>query len=173
MTLRRLIFGTALATSFSVALLSFAVVVPSYLFRCPLYRSRDCFVELREGRLSATYHSNRPRQSLSIGYTPQIPGIVAPAARGVDHLGIRAIRQPMWNGEVRWEVGVALVWPIVLLGFVPLAYIRLGVRARRRRSQRRCANCGYDMRFSSERCPECGTDPTATTPIGRPIEPCN
>lgn len=39
---------------------------------------------------------------------------------------------------------------------LPIAYWARAA-ARRRRDQRRCAACGYDLRATPDRCPECGT----------------
>jgi hypothetical protein len=73
-------------------------------------------------------------------------------------------RDDRWKGwgetpvydEHRWQV-TAPAWFLFLVVAGP--GVLIGVRAWRRRQQRRaglCAGCGYDLRATPERCPECG-----------------
>ena len=81
------------------------------------------------------------------------------------YLGIRLalliyskVRLESANG---WE----LAWvPIVPVGGGGLALATIGIhktvqywRIKRRRRNRQCLKCGYDLRATPERCPECGT----------------
>ena len=77
-------------------------------------------------------------------------------------LGFNA-RRATFSGpsERATEWGVRVPhWSLVLLTALP-PVLWLGVISRLKRRNRRkrglCANCGYDLRASSDRCPECGT----------------
>jgi hypothetical protein len=61
-------------------------------------------------------------------------------------------------------------WFLVMLAAViPATWVASTLRQRRRARERRCLNCGYDLRASGERCPECGTavlvDPAAAAAV--------
>jgi hypothetical protein len=56
-----------------------------------------------------------------------------------------------------WVVGTPYWGLMVIVGVVPLLWVRSVVRYLRRKTEGCCAVCGYDLRASKERCPECGT----------------
>jgi hypothetical protein len=80
----------------------------------------------------------------------------------VDVLGLH-VRRGHWmivpDGDVaphRLVVWFPGWWPAALAGVVPISWLWLCVRDRRRRRPGCCAACGYDLRATPERCPECG-----------------
>jgi hypothetical protein len=58
----------------------------------------------------------------------------------------------------RMRMLVIPYWSIVLaLAIAPATSLLLARRRRWKQRNRRCLNCGYDLRASTDRCPECGT----------------
>jgi hypothetical protein len=56
-------------------------------------------------------------------------------------------------------------WAAVLLfALLPMVWLTLTLRNRRRQELRRCPACGYDLRATPGRCPECGVFPAAPPP---------
>jgi len=55
--------------------------------------------------------------------------------------------------------GIILPYALIVapLSILPVAWLLVGRRARRRTAAGRCHACGYDLRASPDRCPECGT----------------
>jgi hypothetical protein len=63
---------------------------------------------------------------------------------------LRALTVPYWM-----IAGAATV--------APMLSVRRMIHRRSRRSDGRCAGCGYDLRATPDRCPECGAAPSVTT----------
>jgi hypothetical protein len=55
-----------------------------------------------------------------------------------------------------YEFAVPIAMPFLVSLVLPTITASGAIRRRDRRRQGRCANCGYDLRASSDRCPECG-----------------
>jgi len=60
-----------------------------------------------------------------------------------------------------FELRVPLGYCAALFAAIPFSWALLlrvsALRDRRRKNERRCVACGYDIRASKDRCPECGT----------------
>jgi hypothetical protein len=76
---------------------------------------------------------------------------------GIGYVSSSQLTPGLRSSTVTTRAYWAPYWLAALVAsIVPLRTLAmLGVRAGRRR-QRRCARCGYDVRFSEGRCPECG-----------------
>ena len=81
--------------------------------------------------------------------------------RMCDRLGFHFLNQaqsPTWGGKM-----TLLTIPFWLLSLiavtVPLVRVANKLRRSRLRRQRRCVQCGYDLRAPPYRCPECGNVP--------------
>lgn len=60
------------------------------------------------------------------------------------------------------SVFVTPAWAVALgAGLLPLRWLAVARRTRRRRTRGLCPACGYDLRATPGRCPECGTVPHA------------
>jgi hypothetical protein len=59
---------------------------------------------------------------------------------------------------------VHLAWPFVSCAILPVLWIILYRRHRRRAHAGLCSVCGYDLRASLDRCPECGASPPEVRP---------
>ena len=63
-------------------------------------------------------------------------------------------------------------WPCVTLATIVLVYqSSSAVRRARRRRQRLCVECNYDLRASTGRCPECGHPIPASNPAANTAPP--
>ena len=115
----------------------------------------------------------------SVGYVA--PGSVGSFANGwygpgagVWSAGWTDVIIPPDRYRLRWKrVRVPYALLALLTGAAPVArgvaLMRERSRARRRRD-RICAVCGYDLRATPGRCPECGLVPAAPTPT-QPTQP--
>ncbi|HTW93685.1 MAG TPA: hypothetical protein VMD30_02755 [Tepidisphaeraceae bacterium] len=62
--------------------------------------------------------------------------------------------------EFGWWLAIPYWLPVLLMSTEPIWRMCRALSRRRRIAQGRCANCGYDLRMSTDICPECGEPKT-------------
>lgn len=96
--------------------------------------------------------------------TPQI----LPSAGRVTRFEILGILYQSGAGQLipgapiaadRTTVGVAFGWLIAFTAILPMCWVWITLRQRRRWRNGLCPTCGYDLRATPQRCPECGSVP--------------
>ena len=97
-------------------------------------------------------------------------------------MGIRSMHGVLDAPNTFWVVSVPYAYLVIPVAAAALLSVRAARTARRREIERRCPDCGYDLRASPQRCPECGRDnpfaPAApapahstTSPVSTPTTP--
>jgi hypothetical protein len=68
---------------------------------------------------------------------------------------------PLRGRDFRYEQLVFPIWlAAALFALLPATRQALAIRRRRRKRERHCTHCGYDLRATPDRCPECGAIPS-------------
>jgi len=63
-----------------------------------------------------------------------------------------------YTAQLHWVFGIPLYLLVLLFACPSFFLLRRAYRRRKRRKLGLCADCGYDLRASSEQCPECGNE---------------
>jgi hypothetical protein len=76
------------------------------------------------------------------------------------------VRPVFGGGEVAFDPVISELrirhWFMALCSvLLPLAWVYYGRRDLKRKNERVCTACGYDLRATPDRCPECGAIPPA------------
>ncbi|HEX3357109.1 MAG TPA: hypothetical protein VHS31_09075 [Tepidisphaeraceae bacterium] len=126
-------------------------------------------------------------------YTLILPGPPGRSGLRMDRRGEIVSPRGLWLWRIKTPVGAikcqdekgvnfllvnnfysafAIPWWMLLLALAicPALWLRVPVRARRRRQRGECAVCGYDLRATPDRCPECGAVPREPPPHNPPMQ---